>query len=203
MPELLPCPFCGSSAVCDTSVYSDEWVRCSVCYAVNTHPELEAAVEGWNTRTAPAQEDTDTPDAGEGIRLPVKYDPKPGLIRETAFGKVVARVGDGTELWVQDEGNRQVHAMGKQIVDALNASARLQAEWVPVTDRLPDENDTYFAMYRFPGSDAGPFPCTAEFFPENHEDPEWWLIEKGVSDSAEVVAWMPIPPYNQTEDKDA
>ncbi len=57
-PTLLPCPFCGSSCVNDTSPpendgdHSFYWV-CPDCVAVGpAEPSLQEATESWNTRAS-------------------------------------------------------------------------------------------------------------------------------------------------------
>jgi Lar family restriction alleviation protein len=55
-PELLPCPFCGGKAAWSEgdqkTIYGNEQVYCSSCYAM-TPPEgsKAEAAEWWNSRT--------------------------------------------------------------------------------------------------------------------------------------------------------
>jgi hypothetical protein len=93
----------------------------------------------------------------------------------------------------------RVHNAANEGFTALNQQP-CEQQWVPVGQE-PEEEGQYLAMYGFLGDTSGPFACTAEFFPEGNGDPSAWLIERPVSDTAEVIAWMPIPPYQEDSNR--
>ena len=52
--ELLPCPFCGGSAVV-SSLYGDWYVECDLCDAGGSGEDTKAeAIAAWNTRAGDA-----------------------------------------------------------------------------------------------------------------------------------------------------
>ena len=56
MPELKPCPFCGSSRVEIAGYFP--FVRCKGCEArTGSYDDKEAAIKAWNTRAY--EENTD------------------------------------------------------------------------------------------------------------------------------------------------
>lgn len=58
-PELLPCPFCGSSRLkmCDFRIGVLHWLRCKDCESDGPYKKTEAeAITAWNTRADIAEE---------------------------------------------------------------------------------------------------------------------------------------------------
>lgn len=58
MDKLLPCPFCGGSALRLVHAMGEAWVRCETCRANNgvSTGSTERAIVAWNTRAKPTPE---------------------------------------------------------------------------------------------------------------------------------------------------
>ena len=58
MPELKPCPFCGSRAELRGHAAPEYWVGCTnnMCEATGYAGNLAAAIERWNLRTVKVKE---------------------------------------------------------------------------------------------------------------------------------------------------
>ena len=52
VPELLPCPFCGSSDLGDPNFECDYGIQCNDCGAMHGHEDRDEAIRLWNTRSA-------------------------------------------------------------------------------------------------------------------------------------------------------
>ena len=89
-----------------------------------------------------------------------------------------------TELWAMPE---------EKFLEWLNAEAlekQEQDRWVPVTERLPEENGTYLACYE----DA---TVVLDWF-----NGKWFFYRTNpaVEETGTIIAWRPLPePYTEEE----
>ena len=83
----------------------------------------------------------------------------------------------------------------KMTTEALEQQQK--EKWVPVTERLPEESDTYFVTVH--DEDLG-FTTAFAYYLE-HEN-RWSLDDEWID--GPVIAWMPLPePYKpESEDKE-
>lgn len=78
-------------------------------------------------------------------------------------------------------------------------AARSEASpWVPIAKRPPSDDWNGCVTYKFPGE--GSYIGKAEYFAETPEDEACWVV-LGVSDTAEVTAWLDIDPYTADSGK--
>ena len=80
---------------------------------------------------------------------------------------------------------------GKDVFKAIRAlpSSKQEAQWIPCSERLPEEDGWYLTTYDggFCGADGEPFSGMSEY-----ENGQW------VEDT--VYAWMPFPePYKENK----
>ena len=73
-------------------------------------------------------------------------------------------------------------------IEELQKAAKAQAvpEWVPVSERLPDEDGTYFCL----GHDGTPFVC---LFRTTKYEGKIWLRSTGTKRIYGITHWMPVP----------
>lgn len=75
------------------------------------------------------------------------------------------------------------------------------SDWIPTSEMLPDEYDSYLVMWRCLKEDYPDrlFYEICEYYPE--ED-EWERIEQAGEAGAEIVAWMPLPEKYEPKEKE-
>ena len=106
--------------------------------------------------------------------------------------EAIERYADNSE-YESDHGNLQGCLEFKQLVKWLKELKQLreQTSWIPVSERLPEENGFYLVTYD--GEICGenePFTGLAEY-----ENGKWVDDEE---DYQCVLAWMPLPePYKE------
>lgn len=107
---------------------------------------------------------------------------------------------------VQDNGQkttREAHSItvcvkrNEDIADHLIANGATVQEWIPVTDRLPEEGGLYITfgctavpvrwLHNF-DKDIGKFGSWWNYEPDGKEHPRYRFIEAG-----NVTHWMPLP----------
>ena len=72
--------------------------------------------------------------------------------------------------------------------EKLNAAkAQFVPQWTPVSERLPDEDGTYFSL----GHDGTPFVC---LFRTTKYEGKIWLRSTGTKRVYGITHWMPITP---------
>ena len=64
--------------------------------------------------------------------------------------------------------------------------AKAQPQWIPVSERLPDEDGTYFCL----GHDGTPFVC---LFRTTKYEGKIWLRSTGTKRIYGITHWMPVP----------
>ena len=65
------------------------------------------------------------------------------------------------------------------------ADAKAEMRWIPVSERLPEEDGMYYVTVRDSKGDIDAVPCL-------------WLSDKWGINGFEVIAWIKIPePYTQ------
>ena len=104
---------------------------------------------------------------------------------------------DELEKWDWQELYLPIHF--KQILDDV-PSAENKGEWIPVSERLPEEREWYLAVFKEKDIDFQLIPRVADYI--GHGENKWrWINEEGLTqeylDLLECVAWQPLPePYN-------
>ena len=72
-------------------------------------------------------------------------------------------------------------------------------EWIPVSEKLPEEREWYLAVFKEKDTDYQLVPRVAEYIGKGEN--KWWIIDeeafaKEYLDILECIAWMPLPePY--------
>ena len=66
-------------------------------------------------------------------------------------------------------------------------AAKVQPQWVPVSERLPENEDTYFCL----GHNGTPFVC---LFRTTKYEGKIWLRSTGTKRVYGITHWMPLPP---------
>lgn len=89
---------------------------------------------------------------------------------------------------------------------AISALSKNKGEWIPVSERLPEEREWYLAVFKEKDTDFQLIPRVADYI--GHGENKWqWIDGEGVPqeyfDLLECVAWQPLPePYKgESEDK--
>lgn len=77
---------------------------------------------------------------------------------------------------------------------AGNTGGSMTDRWIPVTERLPEESGWYLVAWE-DLINLDPHQPKVDFF---HSSIGEWETNHHVS---RVIAWMPIPPYEQTEER--
>ena len=100
MDKLLPCPFCGGSALRLVHAMGEAWVRCETCRANNgvSTGSTERAIVAWNTRAKPTPEPAVRMTNPESATMP----PAPRLCSECAEPTKCAATGR-CQRWVRGE----------------------------------------------------------------------------------------------------
>ena len=82
---------------------------------------------------------------------------------------------------------------------AISALSENKGEWIPVSEKLPEEREWYLAVFKEKDTNFHLIPRVADYI--GHGENRWRLIdEEGLTqeyrDLLECVAWMPLPePY--------
>lgn len=67
-------------------------------------------------------------------------------------------------------------------------------QWIPCSERLPEEDDTYLCVYRFPSSQKS--RCTTMFFYATDPNPHFQYENyHGIK----ITHWLPTPPLPNQE----
>ena len=89
----------------------------------------------------------------------------------------------------------------------ISALSENKGEWIPVSERLPEEREWYLAVFKEKDTDFQLIPRVADYI--GHGENKWqWIDEEGIPqeylDLLECVAWQPLPePYKaESEDKE-
>ena len=81
-----------------------------------------------------------------------------------------------------------------KIIEKLQNAAKAQAvlQWIPVSERLPENEGTYFCL----GHNGTPFVC---LFRTTKYEGKIWLRSTGTRRIDGITHWMPLPapPTNQ------
>ena len=99
--------------------------------------------------------------------------------------------------------------MDKTTIDACKGAIELleQAEWIPCSERLPNDRNWYLGIFKEPDTDwINPLPFICDYVGRKTKatTKEYWIL-RGITDeddcveyyyNLECVAWMPLPePY--------
>lgn len=137
-----------------------------------------------------------------------KYHPEPAWCEiKTLEGIMVAKAGDYIIRGVHGELYPCKPDIFKKTYEEVEAIEHLKStNWIPVSERLPEERDWFLAVFRELDTGYQLIPRVAEFI--NRPDDEhatsdgWRIIDfKGPKEYIKLlkcVAWMPLPePYKE------
>lgn len=83
----------------------------------------------------------------------------------------------------------------------LESRENIKGEWIPVSERLPEEREWYLAVFKEKDTDFQLIPRVADYI--GHGENKWrWIDGEGLPqeyfDLLECIAWMPLPePYHK------
>lgn len=104
---------------------------------------------------------------------------------------------DTIDSWLSCDGYNEAerHIM-RAVQSALYnlPSVTPKAEWIPVSERLPEKQGCYLVTIRWKGSYSGDVYIETNMAMYREKSKEW--------DCADVIAWMPEPPSYQGEEND-
>lgn len=109
--------------------------------------------------------------------------------------------------YLYDEERTRLEDLTTYIWELPSVTPKAEQKWIPCTERLPKDGDTYLVTIEYKGEVIG--VDVASYSPvEGYIDKHWDTFNDWVEDDKmhyHVTAWMPLPqPYKaESEDKDA
>lgn len=89
-----------------------------------------------------------------------------------------------------------VYLGNRKFLDALGCAIKLLAQpeqrWIPVTERLPEDDRTKIVTLANGNAESG-----------YYSDGNWWCIGDSIHlENPTVIAWMPLPePYKERQEE--
>lgn len=137
-------------------------------------------------------------------------------VEKETDGDLISRTDLLNAIWQKEYGKNYdgVNMLDIPHIDIIEQmpSAEKTAEWIPVSDRLPEDRDWYLGIFK--ESDTGwinpiPFICDYVGRETKATTKDYWIL-RGITDeddcvgdyyfNLECVAWMPLPePYEVEE----
>lgn len=97
------------------------------------------------------------------------------------------------------------HIVAEEAIQELRDKGVFVADWIPVTERLPEVGDTYIVTVTYKGEVLA--VDAACFGPDCHYiDDMWATYNDWIEDNPElyhVTAWMPLPDAYEGGEKNA
>ena len=117
--------------------------------------------------------------------------------------EAITALGDRNNLlWGMSKEEQKYYS---EALDMAISALENKGEWIPVSERLPEEREWYLAVFKEKDTDFQLIPRVADYI--GHGENKWrWIDEEGIVqeyfDLLECVAWMPLPEPYKAESED-